>query len=287
MGLFDLFSPAKRAEKASAEAAVTAELTSALPRDAKITADSWSVGFTTYTVTLPGTRRELPLVVSRLKEAINALGRTDDLELRISESAEPEARYSSLRITGKNRDPEVLDFLVRTHEELLALFPGESVLVDGSYGCFTVSGVERDDAVPAARRLVTWWEGMLAVNLGHWPISEIELTIGGTAEDPEVSYSVALDEPEDDADPALVPLDEKRQEARRAITAWTESLPDLEALAKVPARSGYASRFSFTPTKFKPRLLVEDLETGDEDEDEVAEVVNAIRFHHPASKVKI
>jgi hypothetical protein len=290
MGLFDAFSPAKRAEKASAEAAVTAltaELTSALPRDAKITADSWSVGFTTYTAVLPGTRRELPLVVSRLKEAINALGRTDDLELRIAESAEPEARYSSLRITGKNRDAEVLEFLVRTHEELLTLFPGESVLVDGSYGGFTVSGVARDAAVPAARRLVTWWEGVLAADLGDWPISEIELTIGGTTEDPEISYSVALDEPEDDADPASVPLGEKRQEARRAIAAWTESLPDLEALAKVRARPGYAARFSFTPTTFKPRLLVEDLETGDEDEDEAAKVVAAIRSHHPASKVKM
>ena len=158
-------------------------------------------------------------MVSRLREAINALGRTDDLELRIAESAEPEARYSSLQITGKDRDPEVLDFLVRTHEDLLALFPGESVLVDGSYGCFTVSGVERDDAVPAARRLVTWWEGMLAADLEDWLISEIKLTSGGTAEDPEISYSVALDEPEDDADPALVPLEEKQQEAGRAVTA--------------------------------------------------------------------
>lgn len=291
MGIFDVFSPAKRAEKASAEAAVTAltaELTAAAPREARVSARSWSIRSTEYVVSISGTRRDMPALVRRLNRAINGLGRIDDLELRIAESADPDAVFSSLRIIGKNRDPEVLDFLVRAHEELLALFPGESVLVDGSYGGFTVSGVERDDAVPAARRLVTWWEGMLAADLEQWPISEIELTIGGIAEEPEISYAVALDEPDDDDDASVpVPLEEKRQEARRAIAAWTDSLPDLEALAKVRARSGYAARFSFTPTKFKPRLLVEDLETGDEDEDEAAEVVAAIRFHHPASKVKV
>ncbi|MCC3302943.1 hypothetical protein [Arthrobacter sp. zg-Y895] len=287
MGFLDFLDGTKRAAKASAAAAaeaLAAEITAALPGGATVSADSWSVGFTTYTAAITGTRRELPLLVSRLNGAVNGLGRTDDLEVRIVESAAPDALFSSLRIIGQSRDADVLDFLVRTHGELLAGFPGTSVLVDGSYGGFTVSGVARDDAVPAARRLIKWWEDMLAADLEHWPVSEVEMTIGGTAEEPEISYSVALDEPEDDAAP--VPLEEKRQEAGRAVAAWTRSLPDLEALAKTRVRSGYAARFSFTPTKFKPRVVVEDLETGDEDEDEAAEVVAAIRFHHPASTVK-
>ena len=108
----------------------------------------------TYTVAISGSRRQLPLLVSRLNVAISGLGRTDDLELRIAESADPDAVFSSLRITGKNRDPEVRDFLVRTHNELLDRFPGHSVSVDGSSGGFMVSGVAREDAAASARLLV-------------------------------------------------------------------------------------------------------------------------------------
>ena len=64
------------------------------------------MGFTTYTVAVAGTRRQLPALVLRLNAAINGLGRTDDLELRIAESADPDAMFSSLRIAGKNRDLE-------------------------------------------------------------------------------------------------------------------------------------------------------------------------------------
>ncbi|MCQ1954385.1 hypothetical protein [Arthrobacter sp. zg-Y238] len=287
MGLLDFLDGTKRAAKASAAAAteaLVADMTAALSRDATVSTDSLGVGITTYTAAITGARRELPHLVSRLNGAITGLGRTDDLEVRIAESAAPDAPFSSLLIIGQKRDADMLDFLVRTHDQLLAGFPGTSVLVDGSYGGFTVSGVARDDAVPAARRLITWWEDMLAAELEHWPFSEIEMTIGGTAEEPDISYSVDLDEPEDNAAP--VPLEEKRQEARRAVAAWTRSLPDLEALAKTRVRSGYAVRFSFTPTKFKPQVIVEELKTGDEDEDETAEVVAAIRFHHPASTVK-
>ncbi|MCC9175195.1 hypothetical protein [Arthrobacter sp. zg-Y179] len=287
MGFLDFLDGTKRAAKASAAAAteaLVADLTAALPKDATVSARSWGVGTTTYTAAVTGSRRELPILVSRLNGAIHGLGRTDDLEVRIEESAAPDAPFSSLLIIGQHRDADVLAFLVRMHEELLAGFPRASVLVDGSYGGFTVSGVARDDAVPAARRLVTWWEDMLAAELERWPMSEVEMTIGGTAEEPEISYSVALDEPEDGAAP--VSLEEKRQEARRAVAAWIQSLPDLEALAKTRVRPGYAVRFSFTPTKFKPRVVVEDLETGDEDEDETAEMVAATRYHHPASTVK-
>ena len=107
---------------------------------------------------ITGIRRQLPLLVSRLNAAINGLGRTDDPELRIAESTDPDAMFFSLRITGKNRDPEVGDFLVRTHNELLDRFPEHTVSVDGSSGGFTVSGVARDDSAAAEQLLIAWWE---------------------------------------------------------------------------------------------------------------------------------
>ena len=120
-----------------------------------------------------------------------------------------------------------------------------------------VSGVTRDDAAAAARLLGAWWEHLLAANLQAWPSSDLTLGIGGTAEEPEVSYVVELGDPEeeDDAGPVPVPLEQSRQEARPTLAA----------------------------PKFTPRLVVEELDSGDEDEDETAELVAAVRFRHPES----
>ena len=127
---------------------------------------------------------------------------------------------------------------------------------------------------------------MLAADLEAWPISDLTLGIGGTAEEPEISYVVELGDPEedDDAGPVPVPLEQSRQEARRAVAAWTAGLEDLEAALQAGVRPGYAARLTFAAPKFKPRLVVEELDSGDEDE--TAELVPAIRFRNPESKVK-
>jgi hypothetical protein len=175
----------------------------------------------------------------------------------------------------------VLDFLVRTHDELVARIPGKSIEVDGNYGGYAVTAVAREDAVSTARLLVSWWEGMLASDLERWPISGITLNIGGTADEPELSYAVDLGESEE----APMGLEEKRKEAQRAVAAGTGNLDNLEALTKARVRSGYAVQFGFTPINFMPQVVVEDLDSGDENRDETAEIVEAIRFHNPATKV--
>ena len=246
------------------------------------------MGFTTCTAAITGTRRQLPLLVSRLNAAINGLGRTDDLELQIAESADSAAVFSSLRITEKNRDRQVLDFLVRTHAELLDRFPEHSVPVDGSSGGLTVSGVTRDYAARAAQLLIAWWEELRAADLQDWPGSDLTLGIGVTAEEPEVSYVVERGDPDedDDAGAVPVPMEQNRQEAGRAVAAWSAGLEDLGALLQAGLRPGYAARLTFAARKFKPRVVVEELESGDEDEDGTAELPTAIRFRNPMSRVK-
>ncbi|MBP3043968.1 hypothetical protein KKR91_05020 [Arthrobacter jiangjiafuii] len=292
MGLFDVLSSSRRAAKDTAEAMVTA-LTAAAPREAQVSAERSGVGLqhlsTTLKVSVVGTRRGMSALVDRLAEPIGQLGKADELELRITESADDAAIFSSLLIGGWRRDREDLDFLVRAHDELVARIPGESVLVDGHYAGFTVSGVARDDAVATAGVLGAVWEDILTDGLGNWPETCIAVEIGGTAEEPEISYAVELggDGEDDDVGTLPVPLAERQEEARRAIAAWRESLADLDALMKVRPRAGYGVRFGFTPLKFKPRLAVEDWESGDEDEGEADEVVASVKHHHPASKLTV
>ncbi|MBP3037167.1 hypothetical protein J2M53_13025 [Arthrobacter sp. zg-ZUI100] len=291
MGLFDVLSSSRRAAKDTAEAMVTA-LAAAAPREAQVSAERSGVGLqhlsTTFKVSVVGTRRGMSALVDRLAEPIGQLGKADELELRITD-ADDAAVFSSLLIGGWRRDREDLDFLVRAHNELVARIPGESVLVDGHYAGFRVSGVARDDAVPTAGVLGAVWEDILTDGLGNWPETCIAVEIGGTAEEPEISYAVELggDGEDDDVETLPAPLAERQEEARRAIAVWRESLADLDALVKVRPHAGYGVRFGFTPLKFKPRLAVEDLETGDEDEDEAAEVVASVKHHHPASKLKV
>lgn len=285
MALFGLFSGAKKAAAAAAEARV-AELTAALSgAAATVSVDRYHPPLpSTYTVAVLGTRREFPALVSRLGGAIEGLDQHSEIELRIAESAEPGAVFSTLLIPGwRPLDRNRMEHLLRAHERLRDRFPHHSLKIDGGYGSYTVSGVGRAEAVSVARLLVSWWEETLAADPGLWPESGIAVEIGGP--EPEISYVLELEGPEDKSGHASPP-EEQRAFERRAVAAWTGSLGDLEALAKVHVRHGYAVKLDFAPVTLQPRLEVEDLDTGIGDSDEAAEVASAIRFHNAASTIE-
>ena len=290
MGLFGLFSGPRRAATAAAEARV-AELTMALPFDTEVSAEvNAAPGTTTYTVLMLGSRAGFPALVDSTGAVIRSLGDYEELDLRIAESAEPGAGYSSILVSGHARDQLQLDSLLRGHDSLLPLMSGRSLKVEGQYAGYTVTGVAPDDAVRVAGVLVRWWEQTLATELELWPLSGISVEIGGTADDPGVSYAVELEGPEyesdDESETREVPLEEQRRYAQQAIAAWTDNLGDLAAMAKVRPRPGYGVRLGFTPRKLKPRVVVEDLETGDESQEEASEIVAGIQFHNPGSKTR-
>lgn len=286
MGLLNVFSGARRAAAAAADARV-AELTMALPYDAQVTVETNKEPQTTnYSVRIIGSRTQFQALMASTGPVIRTLGRYEELDLRITESEEPGAAFSSILVSAHARDEAHTDSLVRGHDSLLALLPAHSIKVEGVYAGYTVTGVAQPDAVCVAGILVRWWEQMLSLELELWPVSGISVEIGGTADVPKISYSVDLEGPDDDSDIHQVPLEEQRHHAQRAIAAWTENLGDLEAMSKVRPRPGYGVRLGFTPTELEPRVLVEDLETGDEAEDERAEVEAGIRFHNAGSKIR-
>lgn len=290
MGIFDVFSGTKRAAAAAATAAVearVAELTAALPFDAQISVATDKVPMpTVYTVMELGTRREFPELVNRTAEVIESLGRYEELDLRISESIESGAVFSSLRISGRTTDRPHIDSLVRGHDSLVEILPDQTLMVEGSHAGYAVSAVKSEEAVNVARLLGRWWENMLETELALWS-SEIMVEIGEKADEPEISYAIDIEGSDGELDAVAVPLEQKREYAQRAVAAWNENLGDLEAMTKVKARRGYVIRLGFTPTALNPIVVAEDQEEFEDDKDEANEIAEAIRFHNPGSKITV
>lgn len=291
MGIFDVFSGAKRAAAAAATAVVearVAELRAALPFDTQISVEADKVPMpTVYIVMVLGTRREFPALVNRTAQVIESLGRYEELDLRIAESMESGARFSSLRISGRTTDGPHLDSLVRGHDSLIEILPGQTLMVEGSHAGYAVSAVKSEEAVDVARNLGRWWENMLETELALWSSSGITVEIGEKADEPEISYAIDIEGSDGELDAVAVPLEQKREYAQRAVVAWNEGLGDLEAVIKVKARRRYVVRLGFTPTTLDPIVVAEDQEEFEDDEDEANEIAEAIRFHNPGSKITV
>lgn len=302
MGIFDFLSADKRAQ-ARADRAVmdqrVAEFKAVAPAGVEVGVETGRDGiFTAYTLQMRGNRTEYPILLVRTGAILAGLGPLDQVDLRITSGAGSQEIFSLVRISGQNTGAQSIHSLMQGHDALLALLPEHSLTVDGSYGTLTVSGVQRAEAVAVAAHLANAWEAFLATSIELWPISEMAVHIGSSVEDPQISYAVGIAGTDDDADHDTVsdlddddldddvPLSETRKNAARALAAWRANLGDLEAVGKVRIGKGFAARLYFTQTKFKPRLRVEDLEEFEDDADEAAEMVAAIRFHNPASKIK-
>ncbi|MFC8302677.1 hypothetical protein ACFUCV_03230 [Specibacter sp. NPDC057265] len=297
MGIFDFLSADKRAQARAEKAAMdkrVADFKAVLPAGAGVSVETGRDGiFTAYTLHMNGNRTEYPILLARTAPILAGLGRLDEVDLRITTGSGGKGAVSLLRISGQNPGPQAINSLVQGHDALLALLPNHSLTVDGRYGNFTVAGVQRTEAVEVGRQLAKAWEAFLADHLELWPLSEMAVHIGASTSDPQLSYAVGIagtdDDFEDganDDDGLEVPLDESRKNAARALAAWRDSLADLDAMGKVTIRRGFCARLHFQPPTFEPRLTVENLEEFEDDAQEAAEMVAAIHFHNPDSKLK-
>lgn len=300
MGLLNFLLTKKSAkvEAAADAAAWVTDVTAALP-GAQVSVDSWAGRrysdygvFNTYTVQIRGNRSEFPAMVGRLASSIDALRDGDRLNLQIAESEAPGAVYSRLLLAGENRERSWVHFLVQAHDALAARIPGESLLIDGVSGRFTVMAVSRGEAARAARTLISWWEDLLVAELERWTLAGLSLEIGGGHDDPEISYTVDLPGSFDadgvDLDEPAAPLSpaEKRERIQLGAAAWTGSLGDLATAATLDLRSGHSIEIQFLPPGFEPHLLVLEQDTGVWNKEETARIGEAIKSRNPASVLR-
>ena len=297
MGLFG----GKRGAKAKTAAEVDAWVAganAALP-GAQVSGDTWTGPFfmrgltaNTYTVKTLGSRSHLSTVLSRLSPQIDALGQNDTLNLQVAESNAPGAVHSRLTVSGEKRDREWLQFLVRAHDALVARMPDQSVLLGGLNGRCTVLEVAREDALPTARLLISWWEEQQIAEAGHSPLSGLSLEIGGVCDNPEITYTVdpsgAFDVDGVELEQPAEPLSaaDQREQIRLAVTAWNGSLDDLDTAAGLDLPPGYAIEVQSFAPEFEPRLLVLERDTGTWNKDETARIGEALRSHNPSSAVR-
>lgn len=297
MGLFG----GKRAAKAKAAAEVDAWVagaTAALP-GAQVSGDSWTgpsfmrgLTASTYTVKTLGSRSHLSAVLTRLAPQIEALGQNDTLHLQVAASDAPDAPHSRLTIAGEKRDRDWLQFLVRTHDALVSRMPDQSILLGGLNGRCTVLDVSREDALPTARLLISWWEEQQTTAAGDTPLSGLSLEIGGIHDDPEITYTVDPSglfdvdgvELEQPAEP--LPAGDKREQIRLAVAAWNGSLADLDTAVRLDLRPGSAIEIQSLPPGYEPRLLVLEREAGTWNKEETARIGEVLRSRNPASAVR-
>lgn len=300
MGLLS-FLQTKKAAKSTAAAdaeAWVANVSAALP-GAQVSVESWAGRryadygvFNSYTVQVRGNRSEFPALAGRLAASIDALRSGDRLNLQIAEAEAPGAVYSRLLLAGENRERSWVHFLVQTHDALATHIPGESLLIDGVSGRFTVMAVTRGEAVPTAQALISWWEDLLVAELERWPLTGLSLEIGGGHDDPEISYTVdlpgSLDEDGMELEGPAVPLPAAgmRERIRLAVAAWTGGLADLDAATALSVRPGYALEFEFRLPAPAPRLAVLERDTGVWNQEEAVRMVAAIRARNPASGLR-
>lgn len=287
MGFFGFLFKSKvgaGARQAAATDARIAELQAASPYGTKVTADINKEPLpTTYTVMMPGGRRGLRALVDRMEAVIYSLQMNEEIDLRLGYRREPGGAFSSVLISGVNLNRAHMASLVRAHDSLAEILVDQALVIDGSLGNYTVAGVARHDAVRVARVLVSWWENMLESELERWPYSGISVELGGNPDSPGISYAVDLEGPEAGPEDEQPTQDRLRNYARLAVAGWTENLADLDAMTKVRVRRGYSVELGFTKPLFTPRVVVEDLDSGEEDKDEGAEILAAIRFHNPVT----
>lgn len=184
-----------------------------------------------------------------------------------------------------------LDVLLKAHDDLYPLVPGQTITLDAGDGSFTIGDVPRGRAMTTARAAVRWWEGLVAANVDRWHESNLSIDIG-EGENAEITYSSTIEREYDLKDrknnSALRSTYVSHAEwAQRVFAAWNDNLPALEATLRLPVPADHSVDFTFTDSKLKPRLSVTHHETYDEDEAASEELVAQIRSQVPDSKLKV
>lgn len=287
MGLLSFFSGKASAYDAEATLARVAALKAAMPEGADVNATPPSRGVPlNYYVDTVSDRAHTSALLAAIVEVVKADEGRWSIDLAVQDTEDQASTFSSISLPSSRVD--LLEDVRRAHDELYALVPTQSILLDTSDGSFVVSDVPAESALTTARAVLPWWEGVLSTTIPPWYASNLSVDIGGDGINADITYSTTIERE---------PIMERERRSGRAVSdadwvaqvfeTWTENLPLLEAMLQLPVPAHHAVDFSFSSSKLRPRLSVTHHDTCDEDEAAAQELVAAIRAQVPATKLKV
>lgn len=289
MGLLSFLTGRTPAYDEAATQARVEALKAALPAGADVVAIPPSKGMElTYHLDLVTDRATTSAILASIVKIVSTDEGRWSVNLSIHDTADESSAFSSVDLPSSRL--AVLDDVLRAHDELHALIPTQSIMLDTTDGSFTISDVPRDQAVATARAAVTWWAGLLTTTVPPWYASNLSVDVGGDGVNAEITYSTTIErEPELARDRArgFRQSVSDAEWTAQVFAAWTDNLPVLEAALRLPVPADHSVDLSFSASKLKPRLSVTHHETFDDDEDAAEELVAAIRQQVPDSKLKV
>lgn len=293
MGLLSFITGSRKPfDPAAAEARLEA-LRTTLPPEAHVTFIEPSRGMElTYMVSIVGDR---PRTSQLLGAAVEILAPTEErwtLDFSVHDTEKDDSAYSSFELP--DRQVELVELLGRAHDEMYAIAPAQTIVLNADTGAFTISDLPRGQAMGIATAAVRWWEGILRDSSGRWDDSSLSVEAGpvGDGVSSEIIYGATIEREPDPMGHNRTATGSQRvsdaEWAQRVFAAWNQNLPAFEALLRLPVPAGHEAEISFTATKLKPRLSVRSHESYD-DEDKAAakELVATIRSQVPDSRLKV
>ncbi|MRJ75711.1 hypothetical protein GEV29_04120 [Aeromicrobium sp. SMF47] len=245
-----------------------------------------------YMIELVGDRRLASQMLGTAAAIVASTEERWDLDLSVHDTADEESTYSSFALPDVQ--VEWVDVLGRAHDEMYAIAPEQTIVLDADGGDFTISDLPRGKALAIATAAVRWWEGILRDTAGRWSDSTLSVEAGpvGDGVSSEVIYSATVERDPDPMGYNKTATGSKRvtdeEWSQRVFAAWNQNLPAFEAMLRLPVPAGHEAEISFTATKLKPRLSVRSHESySDEDKAVAKELVATIRSQIPDSKLKV
>ncbi|WP_244928639.1 hypothetical protein [Nocardioides sp. W7] len=269
-------------DEAAAETRVEA-LRAVLPPGAEVALIPPSKGMAlTYLIDTVTDRATTSRILTSVVEIVSTGTERWSVNLAVRDVEAESSTYSSVDLPSSRL--ALLDVVVRAHDELYAHIPTQTIALDASDGTFTVTDVPPGRALATARVAVDWWQRVLVEAVPPWYDSSLSVDIGGDGVNCDVVYSATIEREPDPQNHSRVSDEEW---VARVFAAWTDNLPVLEAMLRLPVPAGHSVDLGFSDAKLRPRLTVTQHETYDEDEDAAKELVATIRQHVPDTKLKV
>lgn len=289
MGLLgNMFS--KKTFDAEAAAARIEQLRAVLPSEATVELIEPDKGTQLeYFVSVVGHRPRTSAMLASIFDIVSAGEDRWSISLEVHDTDDESSSFSSFALPDSA--DKHLDTLRRAHDELYAIIPSQSIVLNGDDGAFHIYDVPRGQAMGTARAAVRWWEGVLSEAGDAWSDSVLSVNIGEDMADAndEIIYGATVERA---YDPHNRTASGSRRVSdtewtQRVFAAWNDNLPALEAMLRLPVPAGHEVEFSFTDDKLKPRLSVATHETYDINKKAAKELVEQIRAQVPDSKLKV
>jgi hypothetical protein len=294
MGLLsNMFGTSKPSFDPDAAQARVEALASVLPAGATVSVIEPSKGIElTYVVDVVGDRRQTTAMLTSVVEIVSAGEERWSVTFTVYDIDDPSSTYSAIELADAAL--RKLEVVLRAHDDLHAVIPSQSILLDVMDGGFHISDVPRGQAVSTAGAAVRWWEDTLQHDESwQWSDSVLSVDIGGDEEgNAEIVYRATIEREIDPMGHGRTAQGTKyvsdAEWAQRVFSAWTDNLPLLEALLRLSVPPGHEAELTFDKNdQLRAHLRVAAHETFDEDKDAAKELVATIRSHVPDTTLKV